>query len=107
MSVCFKLPTKPLPLAAMTQSIAPTYDAPTEEDLRALSGYDVVFLVDDVVSKTLRSTWTDVGPAHLSTPLAPDSRLRPKKLQKILRRSLTGTITTESISVSLAVTKSG
>jgi len=43
----------------MMQSIAPTYDAPTEKDLRALSGYDVVFLVDDIVSKTLRSTWTD------------------------------------------------
>ena len=47
----------------MTQSISPTYDASTERDLRALLGYDVVFLVDDVVSKTLRSSWTDVGPS--------------------------------------------
>ena len=46
----------------MAQPASPTYDAPTEKDLRALLGYDVVFLVDDVVSKTLRSSWTDVGP---------------------------------------------
>jgi len=44
----------------MTQSITPTQAA--EQALRVLQGYDVVFLVDDVVSKTLRSTWTDVGP---------------------------------------------
>ena len=72
MSVYLKLPTKPQPPVAMTQSIPPTYDAPTEEDLRVLSGYDVVFLVDDVVSKTLRSTWTDVGP-YFSAPFALDS----------------------------------
>jgi hypothetical protein len=45
--------------AAMTQS---TYDASIERDLRALSNYHVVFLVDDLVSKVLRSTWTDVSP---------------------------------------------
>ncbi|KAF9792534.1 hypothetical protein BJ322DRAFT_54993 [Thelephora terrestris] len=42
--------------AAMTQS---TYDASIERDLRVLSDYHVVFLVDDLVSKVLRSTWTD------------------------------------------------
>jgi len=51
----------------MAQTISPTKDefALTEKDLRVLSGYDVVFLVDDIVSKTLRSTWTDVGPSFL------------------------------------------
>lgn len=45
----------------MVWSTSPEYDALMEEDLRILRGYDVVFLVDDVVSKTLRSGWTDVG----------------------------------------------
>ncbi|KAF9650571.1 hypothetical protein BDM02DRAFT_3185240 [Thelephora ganbajun] len=44
----------------MAQSIFPTYDASIEEDLRVLLGYDVVFLVDDVVSGTLRSSRIDV-----------------------------------------------
>jgi len=42
----------------MTQTIS-SGDPSTERDLRVLSGYDVVFLVDDVVSKTLRTSWTD------------------------------------------------
>ena len=48
----------------MTQSIPSAYDASTEKDLEALLGYNVVFLVDDVVSKTLRSSWSDVGPSR-------------------------------------------
>ena len=47
----------------MTQLASPAYDTSVEKDLRVLSGYDVVFLVDDVVSKVLRSSWTDVGPS--------------------------------------------
>jgi len=43
----------------MDQPTSPIYDDSIEKDLRALLGYDVVFLVDDIVSKTLRSTWTD------------------------------------------------
>lgn len=54
----------------MTQATSAIYDASVEKDLRVLSCYDVVFLVDDVVSKVLRSTWTDVGPQFLPKPLA-------------------------------------
>ena len=66
----------------MAQLISPTYDASTEKDLRVLLGYDVVFLVDDVVSKTLRSSWTDVGPPFLLEPLAIDSSYLPSRPKK-------------------------
>lgn len=72
--LALRLPDRKL-LVVMAQPVSPTYDAPTEEDLRALSGYDVVFLVDDIVSKTLRSTWTDVGPSFLLKPFVVDCLL--------------------------------
>lgn len=56
------------PPVAMAQSIPLMYDASIEKDLRVLSDYHVVFLVDDLVSKVLRSTWTDVGPQTFLKP---------------------------------------
>ena len=65
----------------MAQSTSAMYDPSIERDLRALSGYDVVFLVDDVVSKVLRSSWTDVGPSLSPNPfrIYPPVPRRPKK----------------------------
>ena len=48
------------------QMASPAHDASIERDLTALIGYDVVFLVDDIVSKALRSSWTDVSPPCFS-----------------------------------------
>jgi len=70
------------PLFAMTQSIPSTYDASTEKDLEALWGYNVVFLVDDVVSKTLRSSWSDVGPSRFLQAVSWLTRLDSSRRQK-------------------------